>query len=80
MEQIKDSLLAIIRRADAIIRTLAKSDSLPDGARVLRAASVEAYEVANAIQWSSGEHNADLDDILPGEYKSADALIESMRA
>ncbi len=58
---------------------LKSDDGVIEAIDILLDAVSAAHNVVNDLCWELGEHEADLDTVLEGEYSSADDLIKALR-
>lgn len=85
LEQARDALDAAYkahqRRRESAARDprLNSDDGVVDAFDGLLDAMAAAHNALNDLCWALGEHDADFDEVLDGEFASADAMIKALR-
>ncbi|WP_155121881.1 MULTISPECIES: hypothetical protein [Burkholderia cepacia complex] len=72
---------SLLRKKDAASRApeLKSEDGLVEAYEVLLDSVSAAHNIVNELCWTLGEHEAELDEVMDGEYSSAEDLIKALR-
>lgn len=67
------------REAAARAPELSSDDGVVEAYDGLLDSLAAAHNATNELCWALGEHDADFDEVLEGEFTSADGMIEALR-